>query len=63
MHYFEEAESLHPPGNDDAVLRWNRCVRLLEKLPQLESEEPHPILEDADSAPVGIIRGTVRKAG
>lgn len=63
MHYFEEAESLHPPGNDDAVLRWNRCVRLLEKLPQLESEEPHPILEDADTAPVGIIRSTVRKAG
>jgi tetratricopeptide (TPR) repeat protein len=63
MQYFEEAETLRPPGNDDAVLRWNRCVRLLEKLPQFESEERELAFEDADSAPVGIIRGTVRKAG
>src|SRR6267143_5865073 len=33
MHYFEEAEKIHPPDNDDAVLRWNRCVRLLQKFP------------------------------
>jgi tetratricopeptide (TPR) repeat protein len=63
MQYFEEAETLHPTGNDDAVLRWNRCIRLLEKLPQFESEEHHTTLEDADTAPVGISRGTVRKAG
>ena len=62
MCYFEEAETLHPVGNDDAVLRWNRCLRLLEKLPQFESEERGPTLEDADTAPVGINRGTVRAA-
>jgi tetratricopeptide (TPR) repeat protein len=27
---FEEAEQISPPNNDDAILRWNRCVRLLQ---------------------------------
>ena len=27
---FAEAEKIHPSGNDDAILRWNRCVRLLQ---------------------------------
>ncbi len=31
MAHFEEAEALAPEGNDDAVLRWNTCVRLLER--------------------------------
>jgi tetratricopeptide (TPR) repeat protein len=30
MRWFEEAEKIRPPGNDDAILRWNRCVRLLQ---------------------------------
>ena len=30
MNYFEEAEKIRPPNNDDAILRWNRCVRLLQ---------------------------------
>jgi hypothetical protein len=30
MKCFEEAEKIRPPNNDDAILRWNRCVRLLE---------------------------------
>ena len=30
MKCFEEAEKIKPPNNDDAILRWNRCVRLLE---------------------------------
>ena len=29
MRLFEEAEGIRPPDNDDAILRWNRCVRLL----------------------------------
>lgn len=29
LHFFEEAERLRSPGNDDAVLRWNACVRFL----------------------------------
>ena len=30
MRCFEEAEKIRPPENDDAILRWNRCVRLLQ---------------------------------
>jgi hypothetical protein len=45
MVHFEKAESLHPPGNDDAILRWNACVRTLNSHPELrprpeESYEP-----------------------
>jgi hypothetical protein len=28
---FEEAEHVRPAGNDDAILRWNACVRFLER--------------------------------
>ena len=30
---FDRALALRPPGNDDAILRWNACVRTLERLP------------------------------
>jgi tetratricopeptide (TPR) repeat protein len=30
MEYFEQAAQLRPPNNDDSILRWNRCVRLLQ---------------------------------
>ena len=30
MKSFEEAEKIRPADNDDAILRWNRCVRLLQ---------------------------------
>ena len=30
MKYFREAERVRPPGNDDSILRWNRCVRILQ---------------------------------
>lgn len=29
MEYFEKAETVRPPGNDDAILRWNTCARLI----------------------------------
>lgn len=29
MQRFEAAEKIAPEGNDDAVLRWNACVRLI----------------------------------
>jgi hypothetical protein len=37
LHGFDRAITLKPSGNEDAVLRWNACVRLLQRLP-----EPHP---------------------
>ena len=27
MEYYEQAEAVRPPGNDDAILRWNTCAR------------------------------------
>ena len=30
MEWYERAEQLRPPGNVDAVLRWNSCVRAIE---------------------------------
>jgi hypothetical protein len=30
LECFGAAEKIRPPGNDDAILRWNRCVRLLQ---------------------------------
>lgn len=35
MTWYEKAEALRPPGNDDALLRWNTCVRILQRHPHL----------------------------
>ena len=32
---YERASALAPHGNEDAVLRWNACVRLLERHPHI----------------------------
>jgi hypothetical protein len=36
MRWYSKAEALRPPDNDDAILRWNTCVRVLEDNPQLQ---------------------------
>src|SRR5262249_10492923 len=46
LRCFEEAEKIRPAHNDDAVLRWNRCVRLLEKIGSAESDIDESMLED-----------------
>lgn len=46
---FDEAERLRPPGNDDAILRWNACVRFLDRHKELRpttEEVPEPILSE-----------------
>ena len=30
MKWFEKAEEIKPAGNDDAILRWNGCARILK---------------------------------
>ncbi|MCZ6679898.1 MAG: hypothetical protein O7E52_21910 [Candidatus Poribacteria bacterium] len=45
MEHFERAEGIRPPENDDAILRWNTCARLimrnnLEPRPE-DSTEPY----------------------
>ncbi len=29
MSWYEKAEAIRPPGNDDAILRWNACARII----------------------------------
>lgn len=35
MAWYEKAEKLRPAGNDDALLRWNTCARLLNERPDI----------------------------
>ncbi|PYX33973.1 MAG: hypothetical protein DMG80_03990 [Acidobacteria bacterium] len=63
MRCFEEAEKIRPPHNDDAVLRWNRCVRLLEKIGEVQGESLESFLEDHDSAPVEMMRRSGDRGG
>jgi hypothetical protein len=39
LHGFDRALTLRPAGNDDAVLRWNACVRLLAHLPEPAADQ------------------------
>ena len=47
MHWFEQAEAVRPPGNDDALLRWNTCARMItkNKLSAREDDRTEPVLE------------------
>jgi hypothetical protein len=31
MDHYERAERIRPPGNDEAILRWNTCARILDR--------------------------------
>ena len=31
MEWFERAEAIRPTGNDDAILRWNGCARIIKR--------------------------------
>jgi hypothetical protein len=42
MQLYTEAEALRPPGNDDARLRWNTCVRILERHPDVQPRVDEP---------------------
>lgn len=42
MHLYEQAEALSPEDTDDPVLRWNTCVRIIMRHPDVEPEPPSP---------------------
>jgi hypothetical protein len=52
MRCFAEAEKIRPVGNDDSILRWNRCARLLESRPDFHFERAPSVLESEDTPPV-----------
>jgi len=43
MEWYERAEALHPPGNADAILRWNSCVRAIERERLSPGEDSHEL--------------------
>jgi len=47
MDFFEKAESIRPPKNDDAILRWNTCARIMidNRLEPGREESTEPFLE------------------
>ena len=48
MEWYEKAEAMRPAGNDEAILRWNTCVRLLARHPEVrpaDAESYEPSLE------------------
>jgi hypothetical protein len=47
MRWFEQAEKLAPPGNNDATLRWNTCARML-----MQNRRLKPAPEERSEAPL-----------
>jgi hypothetical protein len=47
MSCYEKAEAVRPPGNDDALLRWNTCARIIARnnLVPREEDPAEPALE------------------
>jgi len=48
MELYEQAEAISPQGEDEAILRWNTCARLIERVPHITpavKEEYEPGLE------------------
>ena len=49
MKWYEKATALRSPGNDEALLRWNTCARVLNTHAHLAArgeEEYQPVLDD-----------------
>lgn len=36
LKHYAEAQKIHPLGNDESILRWNRVVRLIQSRPEFE---------------------------
>jgi len=48
MDAYERAEAIRPPGNDEALLRWNTCVRFLQRNPHMRpmEEREQPVMSE-----------------
>lgn len=46
MDWYEKAHSLAPLGNDDSILRFNTCVRIMQKNPHVAppSDDPSELM-------------------
>jgi hypothetical protein len=52
LTWFERAEQIRPAGNDESILRWNRCARILNGLSVSDREREHAHFEPTDSPPL-----------
>jgi hypothetical protein len=44
MGWYEKAEAARPAGHDEAILRWNTCVRLMARNPHLRPGAEEPVV-------------------
>jgi hypothetical protein len=47
--WYEKAEQLRPAGNEDVLLRWNACARLLMRHPQAVTAHTEAFVPYSDS--------------
>ena len=52
MGLFEAAEKIRPANNDESILRWNRCVRLLQSRPRYEWTKEMEEFDASEGPPV-----------
>lgn len=52
LDHFEQAEAIRPTGNDDAILRWNRCVRILQSRLGSDWSKLLDTIDAGDSPPI-----------
>ena len=45
MECFEKAEAMRPTGNDESILRWNGCARIINRNNLRERDMGHDFLE------------------
>ena len=43
MSCYDKAETIRPPGNDEAILRWNACARMIERSEPNVTDRPRPM--------------------
>ncbi len=51
MRCYSEAEKIRPTGNDEAILRWNRCVRLIHGHAESDWHREMEMFEMGDTTP------------
>jgi hypothetical protein len=49
LRCFKDAEAISPPANDDSILRWNSCIRLLKSHSEAEWHKDMETMDVGDS--------------
>jgi len=49
LRCYKEAQAISPEGNDEAILRWNSCIRTIEKEKLTPHQDSEDVLIDMES--------------